>query len=122
MVAPKQGDIIWIDAEPHAGREEGGHSFQSGNIQRPAIVISNNAYNQKTGLVICMPLTHGLNKDKGELYYHFADINSGVSGSIITFFMPNYDFFGRHGRIVGHVSDKDLDNLLSRAYQILDKR
>ncbi|MEB3365626.1 type II toxin-antitoxin system PemK/MazF family toxin [Lactobacillus sp. R2/2] len=47
MVAPKQGDIIWIDAEPHAGREEGGHNPQSGNIQRPAIVISNNAYNQK---------------------------------------------------------------------------
>lgn len=32
-----------------------------------------------------MLLTHGLNKDKGELYYHFADINSGVSGSVITF-------------------------------------
>ncbi|RMC46705.1 type II toxin-antitoxin system PemK/MazF family toxin [Lactobacillus sp. ESL0230] len=122
MVAPKQGDIIWIDAEPHAGREEGGHSFQSGNIQRPAIVISNNAYNQKTGLVVCMPLTHDLNKDNGELYYHIADINSGISGSVITFYMPNYDFFGRHGKIVGHVSDKDLDNLLSRAYQILDKR
>lgn len=30
-----------------------------------------------------MLLTHGLNKDK--VYYHFADINSGVSGSVITF-------------------------------------
>lgn len=60
-----------------------------------------------------MLLTHGLNKDKGELYYHFADINSGVSGSVITFLIPNYDFFGRHGRIVGHISDKDLDKDLT---------
>ena len=122
MVAPKQGDIIWIDAEPHAGREEGGHNPQSGNIQRPAIVISNNAYNQKTGLVICMPLTHDLKKDNRGLYYRLADISSGLSGSVVTFQMPNYDFFGRNGKIVGHVSDKDLDNLLSKAYQILDKR
>lgn len=69
-----------------------------------------------------MPLTHGLNKDKGELYYHFADVNSGVSGSVITFSCLIMIFFGRHGRIVGHISDKDLDNSLSRAYQILDKR
>lgn len=27
--------------------------------------------------------------------------------------MPNYDFSGRHGRIVGHISDKDLDKDLT---------
>jgi len=122
LVVPKQGDIIWIDAEPHAGREEGGHRPKSGNIQRPAVVISNDAYNQKTGFVICMPLTHDTNKDNNDLYYQIAEINSGISGSVITFFMPNYDFLGRHGKVIGHVNDNDLDNLLSRAYQILDKR
>jgi hypothetical protein len=35
MVTPKQGDLIFIDAEPHAGHEEGGHRPQSGHIRRP---------------------------------------------------------------------------------------
>ena len=76
-----------------------------------------------------MPLTHDLKKDNRGLYYRLADISSGISGSVVTFQisvvtfqMPNYDFSGRNGKIVGHVSDKDLDNLLSKAYQILDKR
>ena len=56
-----------------------------------------------------MPLTHDLKKDNRGLYYRLADISSGISGSVITFFIPNYDFFGRHGKIVGHVSDKALD-------------
>lgn len=122
MVIPKQGDIIWIDAEPHAGREEGGHAPQHGNIQRPAIVISNDAYNEKTGLVICMPITHDIKKNNNDLYYQIADIPSGVFGSVITYIMSNYDFSSRHGKVVGHVNDKDLDKLLSSAYQILEKR
>ncbi|WP_370520777.1 hypothetical protein [Lactobacillus sp. M0396] len=81
-----------MDAEPHAGRKEGGHNPQSGIIQRPAIVTLNNAYNQKTGLVICMPLTHDFKKDNRGLYYRLADISSGISGSVVTFQMPNYDF------------------------------
>ena len=68
-----------------------------------------------------MPLTHDLKKDNRGLYYRLADISSAISGSVVTFQMSNYDFSGWNGKIVGHVSDKDLDNLLSKAYQILDK-
>ncbi|MDF7639938.1 type II toxin-antitoxin system PemK/MazF family toxin [Lactobacillus sp. ESL0791] len=122
VTAPKQGDIIWIDAEPHSGREEGGHNSESGNVQRPAVVISNDAYNQKTGLVVCMLMTHDVNKGNDALYYPIASHDANVVGSVITFQMPNYDFASRHGEIRGHVTPKDLDELLSRAYQILDKR
>ncbi|WEV39668.1 type II toxin-antitoxin system PemK/MazF family toxin [Lactobacillus sp. ESL0681] len=119
---PKQGDLIWIDSEPHVGHEEGGHNPETGNTQRPAVVISNTSYNEKTGLVVCMLFTHDLNKGKANLYYPIIDLASQLSGSVITFQMPNYDFQGRHGKIVGHVKEKDLEILLAKAYQILDKR
>lgn len=27
---PQQGDLIWIDSEPHAGHEYGGHNSEGG--------------------------------------------------------------------------------------------
>ena len=46
---PDQGDIGWLDFDPHAGHEQAGH--------RPAMVLSPAAYNGKTGLMLCCPMT-----------------------------------------------------------------
>lgn len=50
----KQGDIIKINFDPQAGHEQAGY--------RPAIVISNDIFNQKTGLVIVCPITNTNNR------------------------------------------------------------
>ena len=46
---PDQGDIVWLHFDPHAGHEQAGH--------RPAMVLSPAAYNGKTGLMLCCPMT-----------------------------------------------------------------
>ena len=46
---PDAGDIVWIDFDPQAGREQAGH--------RPALVLSPAAYNDKTSLMLCCPMT-----------------------------------------------------------------
>jgi mRNA interferase MazF len=46
---PDSGDIVWLNFTPHAGHEQAGH--------RPALVLSPAVYNDKTGLMICCPLT-----------------------------------------------------------------
>ena len=46
---PDQGDVVWLDFDPHAGHEQAGH--------RPAMVLSPAAYNGKTGLMLCCPMT-----------------------------------------------------------------
>jgi mRNA interferase MazF len=48
-LAPDAGDIVWLNFTPNAGHEQSGH--------RPALVLSPAAYNDKTGLLICCPLT-----------------------------------------------------------------
>jgi mRNA interferase MazF len=46
---PEPGDIVWISFRPQAGHEQAGH--------RPAVVLSPAAYNAKTSLMLCCPMT-----------------------------------------------------------------
>jgi len=46
---PDSGDIVWIDFDPVSGHEQGGN--------RPAVVLSPFAYNNKVGLLLCVPCT-----------------------------------------------------------------
>jgi mRNA interferase MazF len=46
---PDAGDIVWLRFSPQAGHEQTG--------QRPALVVSPAAYNVKTSLMICCPMT-----------------------------------------------------------------
>ena len=46
---PDAGDIVWLYFSPQAGHEQAGH--------RPALVLSPAAYNEKTSLMICCPMT-----------------------------------------------------------------
>lgn len=47
---PQAGDLIFIDFDPQAGREQAG--------TRPALVLSHAAYNAKAGLAIVCPITN----------------------------------------------------------------
>ncbi len=46
---PDRGDIIWIDFDPQAGREQ--------SWRRPALVLSHKKYNERAELAIICPIT-----------------------------------------------------------------
>lgn len=46
----KQGDIILLDFDPSKGHEQ--------QKTRPALVVSNNAYNQKSNIIWVCPISH----------------------------------------------------------------
>lgn len=46
---PLPGDVIWLDFSPTAGTEQSG--------RRPALVISDGAYNAATGRALVAPIT-----------------------------------------------------------------
>ncbi|AUV74096.1 transcriptional regulator (plasmid) [Lactiplantibacillus plantarum subsp. plantarum] len=107
----EQGSIIWIDSEPHAGYEFGGHDPEHGNIRRPMVVLSNTDYNKSTDYVIGMLVTHHLFQDR-RLYLPILIPDSNTRGSIIMWQIYCYDYCTRHGQVTGKVSDKDLHFLL----------
>lgn len=70
--APDRKDVIWIDFSPHAGKEM--------KDEHPMLVLSTKAFNEKTGIVIGLAMTHSeMNEDnpfavefngpKGEVCY-----------------------------------------------------
>lgn len=46
---PDRGDIVWLQFNPQAGHEQAWH--------RPALVLSPAAYNRRSGLMLCCPMT-----------------------------------------------------------------
>lgn len=46
---PQAGDIVWLEFDPQSGHEQAG--------RRPALVITPAAYNGKTSLMLCCPVT-----------------------------------------------------------------
>lgn len=46
---PSAGDLIWLDFDPQAGREQA--------KRRPALVLTDLSYNRASGLAVVCPLT-----------------------------------------------------------------
>ncbi|MFD1470892.1 type II toxin-antitoxin system PemK/MazF family toxin [Companilactobacillus mishanensis] len=100
--SPKQGDLIWINFEPHAGHEYGGHDPNSNNIRRPMLVMSSDIYNQLTGMIVGFPITSKIPNN----YPTAIKISTNkISGYALTNSVLGYDFEARNGQVVDHVSN-----------------
>ena len=66
---PDAGDIVWISFDPQTGYEQAGH--------RPAVVLSPAAYNAKTCLMVCCPMTTQIKN------YPFEVVIAGPSRSAV---------------------------------------
>lgn len=116
---PKQGDIVFVDAEPHLGKEYGGHNFNNGNIRRPLIVLSNDDYNEATGMVIGMFVTSSDNF-MNEMLKPFADFESGVKGNIVLWQLPTYDAAACHLEVVVHAKSSLVKELKQAATDLFN--
>ena len=72
---PERNDIIWLDFEPTKGQEIGKY--------RPALVLSSKAYNQKTGLLICCPISTSIRDGATEVAVNNLNQPSVVAASLI---------------------------------------
>jgi mRNA interferase MazF len=92
---PDRGHIVWLNFTPQAGHERAGH--------RPALVLSPLAYNQKTGLMICCPMTTQI---KG---YPFEVVIAGTPPSaVLADQVKSLDWRRRKARKKGVVSVEEL--------------
>jgi len=92
---PDAGEIVWISFDPQAGREQAGH--------RPAVVLSPSAYNAKTSLMVCCPMTTQIKK------YPFEVSISGTSPSVVLADqVKSLDWRKRRARRKGTISAEEL--------------
>lgn len=93
IYVPKRGDIIWLNFTPQAGREQMG--------VRPALVLSPEKCNKKTGLAICCPITSHI---KG---YPFEVIVTGkkINGAVLSDHLKDLDWKVRKAKFIEKASD-----------------
>jgi mRNA interferase MazF len=83
---PQAGDIVWLDFDPQAGREQA--------RRRPALVLTDQGYNRASGLFVVCPLT---SKRKP---YPFAlpVVVDRVEGSVLVDHLKSMDWKVRDAR------------------------
>jgi mRNA interferase MazF len=92
---PDAGDIVWLNFTPQAGHEQTGH--------RPGLVLSPAAYNGKTSLLICCPLTTQIKN------YPFEGLIGGTHpGAVLADQVKSLDWRSRNARLKGRVSPEQL--------------
>ena len=104
MYIPEKGDIVWLNFTPQSGHEQMG--------RRPAIVISNNLFNQKTGMALVCPITN----TKRGFPLHVECSNSKISGFIMVEQVKSVDFGSRNAEFIEKAHEEILNTVLSILY------
>lgn len=105
---PQRGDIIWISLNPQAGHEQAG--------RRPAVVLSPQSYNSKTGLAILCPVTSQI---KGYPFEVLIPEGLLVSGAILSDQVKNLDWRVRNAELICSLPDDVMDEVLEKLGALL---
>jgi mRNA interferase MazF len=98
---PDAGDIVWINFDPQAGHEQAGH--------RPAVVLSPSAYNTKTSLMLCCPMTTQIKN------YPFEVLIAGSARSaVLADQIKSLDWRRRRAKRKGAVSPAELAEIRAK--------
>ena len=99
---PRKGDFIALTFDPQSGHEQRG--------RRPALVVSNDLFNRRTGLCIVCPVTN-----TGRDYPFHVPIPAGqdVTGFVMVEQVKSIDFHSREAKRVGRAPEQILEEALS---------
>jgi mRNA interferase MazF len=81
---PNQGDIVMLNCSPQRGKEQAG--------TRPALVMSRKIYHERSGLMLCCPLT---SQEKGYPFEVKIPVGAKVHGVILVDQVRSFDFEAR---------------------------
>jgi mRNA interferase MazF len=97
---PKKGDFISLNFDPQSGHEQKG--------RRPALVVSNEAFNKATGLVIACPIT---NTDRGIPFHVPVAGQTDLTGFVMVEQVKSVDFHSRIAKFIGKAPEVLVDEV-----------
>ena len=106
---PERGDVVWLDFDPQAGHEQSG--------RRPAFVLSPAAYNGKTGLMLCCPITTQV---KGYPFEVVIEGTTKARGVILADQAKSLDWQVRKAEKAGKVAKPVLEEVIEKIRAILE--
>ena len=104
---PDEADVVWLNFTPQSGHEQAG--------RRPAVVLSPKAYNRRTGLLICVPITNQL---KG---YPFEVVlsGSGATGAALADQVKSLDWKARQAECKGQATPIEIADIKAKIKAVL---
>ncbi len=105
---PECGDVVWITLNPQAGHEQAG--------RRPAVVLSPQSYNNKTGLAILCPVT---NQIKGYPFEVLIPEELPVKGAILADQVKSLDWRARNAELICSLPDETISEVLQKLVTLL---
>ncbi len=105
---PQRGDVIWLDFNPQAGREQAG--------RRPAFVVSPAAYNGKVGLALVCPVT---SRVKGYPFEVLLPAGLAVTGVILSDQLKSLDWRKRRAEYLCTVPESIIVEVIKKVEALL---
>jgi mRNA interferase MazF len=105
---PQCGDVVWITLNPQAGYEQAG--------RRPAVVLSPQSYNSKTGLAIFCPIT---NQIKGYPFEVIIPAGLSVAGAVLSDQVKSLDWRARNAELICTLPTETISEVLQKLGTLL---
>jgi mRNA interferase MazF len=86
---PDRRDMIWIDFSPQVGSEM--------KDEQPMLVLSTKAFNERTGIVIGLPMTHAASNESNPFAIRYVGPKQEV-GYVLTHQAKSFDWRQRGAR------------------------
>ncbi len=108
MGAPNRGDLVWLDFDPQAGREQAG--------RRPALVLSPRLYHQSSNLIVVCPIT-----SRARGYSFEVPLPEGlpVAGVVLADQLRSLDRHVRRIEPIGKVPREVVEDVLAKVVVLL---
>jgi mRNA interferase MazF len=103
---PDAGEVVWMNFTPQAGHEQAGH--------RPALVLSPAAYNGKTSLIVCCPLTTQIKNYPFEVF-----IGGAPPSAVLADQVKSLDWRRREAKPKGRVSPEQLAEVRGKIHALI---
>ena len=94
---PDAGDLVWLDFDPQAGREQAG--------LRPAVILSSRYFNLRTSVAYACPIS---SKVKGYQFQIALPPGLPVHGAVLCEHMRSLDWKTRKASYLGRMPDHVL--------------
>ncbi|MGE4271254.1 MAG: endoribonuclease MazF [Desulfitobacterium sp.] len=105
---PKRGDIVWIQLNPQVGHEQQG--------TRPALVLSAQEYNSRTGMGIFCPIT---SRVKGFPFEVRLPEELEIRGVVLVDQIKSLDWKGRNASFICKAPKETVEDVILKLEAII---
>jgi mRNA interferase MazF len=109
VATPDRGDLVWLDFDPQAGREQA--------ERRPALVLSPRAYHQHTPYVFVCPVT---TRVKGYLFEVVLPAGLPIAGAVLADQVKSIDRRARRIEVAGRVPEEVVRDVGEKVRALLN--